>query len=175
MGAFVISRVAELRSERIAAAVYVSAPLPSSGASIADAQALVGERQPRLSAAERLWNADKSAMRLAPSVDVRSLFYNSCAPEDVDRARGALGWQPVRPFTEPIALTPQNYGSVPRYYVECLRDETFPPALQREVQHRHRFERVFSLETDHSPFLSAVDPLCEILTTVADDAPRARR
>jgi pimeloyl-ACP methyl ester carboxylesterase len=70
-------------------------------------------------------------------------------------------------YHDALELTSQHYGAVPRFYVEGLRDNAVSIAYQRAMTGRTPCERVFSLDCDHSPFLSAPEALAEILNDVA--------
>ena len=58
-------------------------------------------------------------------------------------------------------------ASIPRSYVLTKRDQAMPPALQQRMIREHPCERVFELDADHAPFLSATDELVAALLEVA--------
>ena len=57
---------------------------------------------------------------------------------------------------------------MPRAYIECLRDRAIPLELQRLMVAALPC-LVSSLDTDHSPFYSAPEALCEQLASIATD------
>jgi hypothetical protein len=76
--------------------------------------------------------------------------------------------EPVAPFEAPITTTPARFGRVRRYYVETLHDRAVPLRLQRSIQADFGFERVFTLDADHSPFFSTPSELTACLSAVAE-------
>lgn len=167
LGGFVVAGAAQARSKKTAATVYLSAALPNPGESIADVAAWMAPRQLAMAAAPLEASPDNLAVRLGADADLKDIFYNLCSDADVELCRRRLSWQPLLPFAEPIRLTDGEYGRVPRIYVECLQDRAAPLDLQRELQALHGFARTYSLDADHSPFFSAIEPLAAALEEVA--------
>ena len=62
----------------------------------------------------------------------------------------------------------QYFGSVPRAYIECLRDKAVSIELQRLMQADLPCRFVRTLDCDHSPFYSAPTDLVEVLCQLAD-------
>jgi hypothetical protein len=50
-----------------------------------------------------------------------------------------------------------------RVYIECSRDRTITLAAQREMQAALPCDPVYTLESDHSPFLSQPERLAQLL------------
>ncbi|MGP4045989.1 alpha/beta fold hydrolase [Streptomyces sp. 2A115] len=101
---------------------------------------------------------------------VRSAFYGGVDQDIADAAIALLGCEsPTAMATQPITLTAQRWGSIPRTYVLCTRDNTIPVALQRlfvtQADHACPQNRthVVRLESAHSPFLSMPDRLAEVI------------
>jgi hypothetical protein len=69
----------------------------------------------------------------------------------------------LKPLVAKLRITPEGFGSVPRAYVECTRDRTISLAAQRRMQASLPCDPVFTLASDHSPFLSHAPELAEIL------------
>jgi hypothetical protein len=55
---------------------------------------------------------------------------------------------------------------VPRVYVACLRDRAISPAVQQRMYEARPCQRVLTLDTDHSPFYSAPEPLAAHLAAL---------
>lgn len=84
----------------------------------------------------------------------RALFYHDVDQEVADEATRRLHVQSIRPVLEPLRVSVDRWGSVPRSYIECLQDRTISIGLQREMQATTGFRTRLSLDTSHSPFLS---------------------
>jgi len=97
----------------------------------------------------------------------RSL-YSECTDHDIDRALPNLvRVTPHAPFTAASKATANGFGSLPRHYIECLKDRGLPLAVQREMQAAVPGSKVHQLDTGHSPFFSAPEGLARILLSIA--------
>lgn len=159
MGGLVIGPAAEARPDRVRALVYLTALMPQPGKSGVETRLAFGA-PPTNSAADP--TPDGLALILRRDSG-RDRFYNDCDDEDVALAMTALVPQALAPMTAPLELTPANYGRVRRVYIECLRDHAIQIEHQRIMQAAMPCERVFTLDTSHSPFFSAPDKLTGIL------------
>lgn len=154
-GGIVISEVAEHRPERVRKLVYVAAYLPRSGESMFDLAA----RDPDSIVPSNLtMSEDKVFSTVRPEI-IREAFYGCCSDEDVALARALLQPEPTLPMATAVKLTPERFGSVPRVYIECLRDKAITPVFQRHMHEATPCEQVMAIDTDHSPFLSRPDEL----------------
>jgi pimeloyl-ACP methyl ester carboxylesterase len=162
MGGMAITQAAEYVPDRIAALVYVCAFLPGPGASLlaladgdADARVL-----PNLEADEA---AGVCTVAEAARVEC---FYAECDPTDAAAASVRLTPESLAAFATPVSVTEERAGSVRRIYVECVRDHAISIAKQREMWGARPCERVETMDTDHSPFLSRPAELAAHLLAV---------
>ena len=119
----------------------------------------------------------EDAPPMTPTEDGRSVacdpgvamerFYNTTDPETARAAVARLQPQPVATMV-PAPASAGNFTQLPRAYVECTQDRTIPLSLQRAMQAALPCDPVFTLETDHSPFLSAPRQMSECLVAAAD-------
>jgi len=163
MGGIAITQAAENCQERIGALVYLCAVLPRNGDSLAtwasqDKESMVNPTtmDPR---------AD-GTIGFKPEYS-REAFYGNCADEDVAFAQSRLGTQPGAPLGTPVQTSVEIWGRIPRYYIECERDRAITLKWQREKQKHSPCQETFSIDTDHSPFLSAPEQLADILSRIA--------
>ncbi|MZQ81166.1 alpha/beta fold hydrolase [Paenibacillus sp. 5J-6] len=155
MGGIVVSQAAEYRPNRIKSLVYLTAFLLQNGQNM-----LVIPPNPNM-----LVSKDGRTINVAAD-KARQIFYNSCSDEDATGAVSRLQEQATSPFVTPLSLTQNNFGQVPRYYIEGLRDNAIPIDMQRQMQAASPCKEVFTLDTDHSPFYSTPDQLCNILLNI---------
>jgi pimeloyl-ACP methyl ester carboxylesterase len=153
-GGLVISEAAERMPEKIKALVYLTAYLLRSGESVL-----------------QVMQADEEGMKVVPGIEfngpvctikpemVRELLYGDCTEEDAAWAASRLQPQPVAPFATPVQVTAEMFGRVRRFYIQCLQDRVLPPSLQTKMFTATPCEKVVSMDTAHSPFLSAPDDL----------------
>ena len=163
MGGIVISEVAEKHPERVETLVYVAAFLLRDGESLLDIAATDADST---LLANLEWAADGSSATVA-AASVRATFYGRCSDADADAATARLTRQPAAPTTTAVHLSAERYGRIPRVYVECLRDCTVSPTMQRAMYEATPCRRVATLDTDHSPFYSTPEQLAAILLSAA--------
>lgn len=162
MGGAVVSQSAEARPGRIRASVYLAAYAPAHGQSVfqlakADPDDRMGTRM--------VMSADRKSITLKPDT-LREGLYADCKDEDVALALSLLVAQASAPLAAPMALTDARYGRVPRHYIECTQDQAVSIGSQRSMPGRAGCVSTHSLDTSHSPFLSAPDRLAAILAGI---------
>lgn len=163
MGGRVITQTAEQRPERIRKLVYLTAHIPRHGES--GAPLVNGENlQARMQSFREL-SADGAYTTFKPE-HLQEVFYNDCSDEDVAWAKALLAPQAVEPLSAQLSLTDGRFGTVPRAYIECTLDNAIPLALQRQIVANTPCQQVVTLETSHSPFMSAPVPLAEVLLSL---------
>lgn len=162
MGGMAITQAAEYVPERIAALVYVCAFLPASGQSLLQ----LADNDPDALVLPNL-QVDEEAGICVVAEDARTAcFYGECTPEDAAAASARLVPESLAAFAVPAEISEERAGSVRRLYVECLRDRAISIAKQREMQAARPCERVLTIDTDHSPFLSRPDELAGHLLAI---------
>jgi len=95
-----------------------------------------------------------------------TLFYEDVSPEDRYRAMERLRPQPIAISTTPLSLTEERYGSVPRWYIECLYDNSIRIARQRAMVKTLPC-KVITMECGHTPFYSQPEELVDHLGAIA--------
>ena len=155
-GGIVISQTAELVPDGIAELVYLSAALLPDGT------------VPITGLIERLPSDQRPAelpewLPPSPYDEVRHKAFNDCTEEVARAAYACLVPEPVSPLTQPLRLSDQNFGSVPRTYIECLNDNAVSLDAQRAMQTLLPCGRKFELASGHSPFLSMPQSLSDVL------------
>ena len=95
-----------------------------------------------------------------------AMFYEDVSAEDRYRAMERLRPQPIAISTTPVTLTEERFGSVPRWYIECLHDNAVRIARQRAMVKAMPC-KVITMECGHTPFYSQPEELAEHLETIA--------
>ncbi len=162
LGGAVISRVAELIPERIRTLVYLAAYLLPAGATVAEIARADGESLIAVNMVPVLRGLT-CALRDAVVADT---FFGTCAQADRAFALEHLDPQPLKPLVTPLEVSMARFGSVPRAYVETTRDRAISLAAQRRMQAKLPCAPVFTLDSDHSPFLSQPEALARILISI---------
>jgi pimeloyl-ACP methyl ester carboxylesterase len=126
--------------------VYLAAPAPNAEqfAAYATADRLRGGEVPDFASA---WES----------------FYNDC-----DERTALAAWEQLRPMGTPPGTTAglehRPWSFRPSTYVACLRDHALKPEVQLGMSQNMSFSA--TIESDHSPFLSAPEALAAILNDV---------
>jgi pimeloyl-ACP methyl ester carboxylesterase len=162
MGGTVISGVAERMPQQISQLVYISGFLLVNGQCINDMEPWMGDS---LAASNMSLSRDRSFLTLPEDIARRAL-YHDCNEADCSEAMTRLQPQPLLPFITPVTVTRERFGSVPRFYIECLQDRAVPPGCQQVMYASTKCEQIFRLDCGHSPFFSRYNELSEILLAI---------
>jgi pimeloyl-ACP methyl ester carboxylesterase len=163
LGGVVISQVAEELPFSIQSLVYLTAYLLNDGQSMMEAIPSEPRFQSRFQ--DSIVIDEKRGVLDILRMPVQDMFYHDCSPSDVWLAQALLTPQALTPMATPLSLS-RRYQSVRRAYIQCLDDQAIPLSLQRYMLERQPCEQVFTLNTSHSPFLSAPGALTEFLAAV---------
>ena len=128
MGGIVITQVAEERPEKIQTLVYLTAFLPQNGESLLQ---IARTNSDSLLTPNLVVNEEQGYLTFKEVAPLKEIFYADCPDEDVARARSLLVLQAIAPMATPVRITAEHFGRVPRVYIECLRDRTITPPLQK--------------------------------------------
>jgi len=160
MGGLTISQVSEDRADKVKMAVFLTAVMPLDGESRNDVAKRVHE-EARIAEA-RMPTEDGLANTCSAHL-LKGLFYNDCSDADIDFAKSHLVPQAIEPMSQPLHLSAENYGRVPRVFIECLQDGAISIRMQRAMYTAAKVDKVVTMDTSHSPFFSAPEALAKHL------------
>jgi pimeloyl-ACP methyl ester carboxylesterase len=163
LGGNTISQAAQNCPETVRALVYVSAGLLRDGE---NGEEWLAERY-EFFAPYMTMSDDGVYSAVVQGKGARKALYGASTTEDVDWAMAQLGPQPMAVLSEPVSLSADRYGTVPRYYIGCERDGLILPSIQRAMVAASPCKEVLSLDTDHSPALSMSEGLVQHLLYIA--------
>lgn len=163
MGGAVVTQATEERPDRVRHLVYIAAFAPGDGQSVlqlarADPDDRLGKTM--------VFAADRKSITLKPET-IRGSFYADCPDEDLALAQSLLVPQSPAPLGATLHVSAERWGRVPRSYVECTQDMAVSIGAQRTMPGR-KDAKIHTLDTGHSPFLSAPDRIAEILKGIAN-------
>ncbi|MBI2912292.1 MAG: alpha/beta fold hydrolase [Chloroflexi bacterium] len=162
MGGLVITQAAEQRPRRIKTLVYLTAFLLRNGESLLE----VAQGDSEAQVLPNLIMASDQSYATVKEHALKDVFYGDCSEKDVAQARALLVPQAAAPFATPVHTTAENFGRVPRVYIECLQDRAISPSVQKRMYTASPCQRVISMDTSHSPFFSAPEALAGHLTSL---------
>lgn len=159
-GGAVITQAAAGRDD-IAHLVYIAAFALDDGESVMSALGGFDRRDVELAAA-MVPTTDGSATTLDPAVAAGAL-YGSCPPTAIAASLPRLSPQPMATMVEEVGGAPRD--RIDSTYVVCAQDRAVHPDHQAVMAQRCT-NRV-DLDTDHSPFISAVANTADIVESIA--------
>lgn len=164
-GGMLISAAAEKRPEMIAALVYLAAFLLPAGIA---PPAVMRDDHESILAASLDFDTARGISTVRPAC-ARAVFYADCAEAEAIWATSRLVPEPIIPPDTGMPATAQESASavLPRVYIETHDDKALGLTTQRKMHAAMPCERIFSLATSHSPFLSAPMKLTANLSEVA--------
>ncbi|KAK6937980.1 Alpha/beta hydrolase fold-1 [Dillenia turbinata] len=88
--------------------------------------------------------------------------------QDVALAMTLMRPIPLGPIMEKMLLSPENYGTGRRYFIQTLDDHALSPDVQEKLVRENPPEGVFKIKgSDHCPFLSKPQSLHKIFLEIA--------
>ncbi len=103
------------------------------------------------------------------SVIYKEGLYRDCAGDITELAKLLLSHEPIESGSVPLQLTENNYGQIPRFYIECTEDRAVTPFIQQKMYTETPCKKVYKMATSHSPFFSKPQELAGILCAIALD------
>jgi pimeloyl-ACP methyl ester carboxylesterase len=181
LGGVTLTRVAERAPELLHKVVYLTAFMLAPGQSSVDVskwpQAAGAQVRPLVKgnpAVVRASRIDFLSTDPAYVAAAKSAFYGDVSDVQFRAAAHLLTPdEPVALQVTPTDKTSARWGSVRRHFIKCLQDRAITPAMQqRFIDEADAFTPanrtvVHSLDTSHSPFLSAPKDLAALLARIA--------
>ncbi|ULQ51720.1 alpha/beta fold hydrolase [Flavihumibacter fluvii] len=159
----IVSQAAEYRADKIEKLIYLAAYLIPNGKTQAEysVQDTEGVLKPYV---DRF--PETNSHTLQPIIYKEGL-YHDCDDDIAEMAKCILSHESVATGITPLQLTETNYGSLPKYYIECTEDRAVTPFIQQKMYTETPCKKVYQMATSHSPFFSKPKELCSILTEIA--------
>lgn len=158
-----ISQVAEYRPEKIEKLIYLAAYLIPNK-----------KNQKEYSAQDtKGWLKgyvdihEKSKSHTLQAEIFKEGLYHDCDEDITEMAKVILSHEPIESGNAKLKLTEENYGSVPRFYIECTDDRAVTPFIQEKMYNETPCLKVYKMNTSHSPFFSKPKELCDILLEIS--------
>lgn len=160
---FIVSKVAEEIPEKIEKLVYVASALPYEGKTVVE---VFTEDKESQFLENLIFSEDKSEATMNRDT-IKNVVFTGATDEQIDAVLPQLVVQATKPFFEQVITTPENFGSVPKAYIEATLDRVISIKAQRHGQKMLGIEEVITLEYGHVPLETAPKELANALNTVA--------
>ena len=160
-----VSQAAEYRHNKIEKLIYLAAYLIPDGKTQREysMQDTGGVLKPFVN-----YNEATKSTTLRQEIYKEGL-YKDCDNSIIEMAKMILSDEPFESGITPLQLTDENFGSLPRYYIECTEDKAVTAFIQQKMYTEMPCKKVYRMQTSHSPFFSQPKQLAEILTEIAMD------
>jgi len=159
----IISQAAELRPEKVKSLVYLCAFLLPNGVSFLNAiEGVEGSV-----VLDNLVFSEDGLTVIVNEEKQYEAFVHDIPEETFMDAQPNLVPEPTAPLGVALSITEENWGVLPRYYMECLQDNAIPNGVQKAMYTAIPVEKVFSLDTSHLPNFSVPDKVVENLLEIA--------
>jgi pimeloyl-ACP methyl ester carboxylesterase len=162
-GGIAITQAAEYCPDRIDMLVYLSAYLLPNGMSLLQ----YVTRDTESSIGSLLIIAEDQSYVTLREEGLKAVIFGDCSDEDMERFKSLMVPEATAPVSTPLTTTDENFGRVPRVYIECLQDRAIAPSVQKEMYIHIRCERVISMNTSHMPLFSAPEELAGHLSSLS--------
>ncbi len=156
------SQLAELRPKKIEKLIYLAAVLVANGKCAKDYFAL---DKKEVLGGHITYNGTTSSM-LLPEIYKEGL-YHDCPDDITEMAKIILLPESTESAKATLKLTAENYGTVPRYYIECTEDRAITPWLQEKMLTQMPCLKVYKIASSHSPFFSMPNKLTDIILEIS--------
>ncbi len=153
-GGMVISAAANQTRGRITHLIYLAAAMIGAED---DYFSIMAEHATANS--EHLIDNDGTWMTISPENAARG-FYSECDEATTEAAIAQLRPASVECYNLGLPV-PEPWREIESLYIVCAKDEAMPAGAQRVLA--KKAAEVAELDTDHSPFFSANEDLCDLL------------
>jgi len=164
MGGMVVSAVSEKIPEKISRLIYIGAFVPASGQSLLelsmmDKQSLLG--------ASLVPSQDQLTLDVKKE-NVINIFCQDASKDEQEMVMKNYRAEPAIPFTNKVAVTDANFGSVDKYYIHTTQDHAVGMDLQNQMVKTANIKNVYSLNSGHCPFISQPKEVTKLLLKIAE-------
>lgn len=164
LGGISITQAAEFRPQKIKKLVYLCAFVPQNGQSCLELLQLNPNSAPLLM--QNVVQSKDGSYSTIKEEAIKAIFYDDCSEEDIAGARLLLCPQAGAPMAVRVITTVENFGRIPRIYIETLQDKTLLPSFQEKMFSAIPFQKIIKINTSHSPFFSAPEELVAHLVSL---------
>jgi len=157
-----VSRVAELRPYKVKSLVYLTAFLVPNDVSFFDAvEGVQGS-----TAVDHFYLSEDRSQAFVAADQIHAAFAHDTPLETFEQVAPKIVPEPAAPLAYKLEVSEEQWGQIPKYYIECTEDRAIPIEVQRSM-YEGRVQESYSLKSSHTPNFSMPKPLAEILIKIA--------
>ncbi len=155
----VISQVAEEVPTQVKELIYLAAALPHDGDSLLG----LAKGDPASHIGKAL-TVDQAHGAAIIAKDAVADIFAADAPQQVHEYLAShIKPEPLAPLATPVHLTEKNFGSIKKVYIHTVNDNAISYPAQQYMVKNSKVDKVYTLQSSHTPFISMPDKLAAIL------------
>ena len=159
-----VSRVAELRPTKVKKLVFLTAfLLLNRGSFFGAVQGVKGS-----TAVDNFQLSEDKTYAFVKEDEIQNAFAHDIPKEAFDGAKPYIVPEPAAPLMYELQITDENFGKIPKYYIECTEDRAIPIEVQRAM-YKGKVEKVYTLNSSHTPNFSQPENLANILLEIVKE------
>jgi hypothetical protein len=110
----------------------------------------------------------KETYALVKEDEIQNAFAHDIPQEAFEAAKPNIVPEPVAPLQYELQITEENYGSIPKFYIECTEDRAIPIAVQRAM-YQDNVTKSYSIKSSHTPNFSQPEKVASILLDIKNE------
>lgn len=155
----VISQVAEEAPSQIKELIYLAAGLPHDGDNLLG----LAKQDPASHIGKYLTVDEAHGAAIIAKEGVADVFAADAPQQVRDYITANIKPEPLAPLATPVHLTEKNYGSVKKVYIHTVNDHAISYPAQQYMVKAGKVDKVYTLQSSHTPFISMPDKLAAII------------
>lgn len=159
----VITSAVEARPARIERVVYLAAYVPKDGEKVLD----IANTDASSHIGKAIVVDMEHGIAAIPKDQLGDIFCADCSPAALSSMIAHYRDEPLPAFVTPVHSTAENWGKASKFYIFTKEDHAVSYDLQQRMTADVSWTGTATLDTSHSPFLSATDALANALTDIA--------
>ena len=160
-GGITISNVAEAAPDRIKILVYLAAYLPKDGQSLIDLA--MTDKDSYLAKPGNLEFAPDFSVASIKDDQKGDIFANDATPTDRDSIVSSLIPESAAPQQMRVTLTAENFGRVPKYYIQTTQDHCVSPFLQAQMIADVELVKLKKIDAGHAAYITQPKAVVEAI------------
>ncbi|MCT4579828.1 MAG: alpha/beta fold hydrolase [Flavobacteriales bacterium] len=160
-----VSRVSELRPQKIKKLVYLAGFLLPKGGSFIKAVELIKASK----AVQNFYLSDDQLYALVKEDEIQNAFAHDIPKEIFDMAKPFIVPEPISPLMYPLEISAEKFETISKYYIECTEDQALPIEAQKAMyRERVNKKNIYTLNSSHTPNFSQPEELASILSIISE-------
>lgn len=164
-GGGVITQAVDNCAAKIKSLVYVAAVAPLNGEHVFDALSQTDNDNFGQCAA---LDKDGSLYKINYQGPIHAMFMADASNEQADRAIHAMVSEPAALGDGTLHYNTDVFNAKPKFYIETLQDKIIALETQRNIEKKIKPNKIYSMNSSHSPFISQHRQLAENLINIAN-------